>query len=679
MEQSAGIDLGHFALVAAWIVCMYGLVIGIVAARSGRASAVRSAQNAVLLTAFFSALTLGSLAYAFVTHQYRYTYVWQHSNTEMPWYYLISSVWGGMDGSMLLWAGFMSFYAASAILQVEAAPERLARWLAPVLSGATGFFLTVVVFFTNPFRLVPAGSMIADGNGLNPLLQNPSMLIHPPMLYAGFTGFVVPCAFCFAALISGSLGDQWILLTRRWTLIAWGFLTTGIILGGNWAYIELGWGGFWAWDPVENASFFPWLTGTAYLHSVMVQERKGMLKIWNASLCLLTYLFAVFGTFLTRSGIVQSVHAFADTDVGEVFLYYIVLVAILSTVLIVYRRKELRPDRALDSYFSREAAFLYNNLALLAICFATLWGVMFPVLSEAITGKKSVVGPPFFNQVNVPLFLFLLFLMGVGPLIAWRRASWSSMVKTFAKPFSVGLLVSVVCIWFDSTRPLASLAFGLSTFVIATVEAEFRRGVRARRELVGKAGGVVALVRRKPRRYGGFLVHLGVAIMAIAITASMAYKVEKDLTIAVGQKAVVGRYALTLEELRIEKQRNYEALISRVRVEDAASGSFLKTLEPERRFYTRNEETTTEVAIRMTPRDDLYLALAGSETAGAAKDESDPRKLPAIFKVFINPLQVWLWFGGIVVLFGTVILIGPALPVFIFRRAERTSEVSALR
>lgn len=672
------IDLGHFALVAAWLMAMYGLCVGMWAAWSGRPAGVLSARNAVMLTALFSGVALAGLARAFVQHDYRYTYVWQHSNNDMPWYYLISSVWGGMDGSMLLWASFMSFYALSVMVKWDAAPERLARWLPPVLSGATGFFLTVVAFFTNPFRLVPNGAVLTDGNGLNPLLQNPSMLIHPPMLYAGFTGFVVPCAFCFAALISGSLGDQWIVLTRRWTLIAWAFLSTGIILGGNWAYIELGWGGFWAWDPVENASFLPWLSGTAYLHSVMVQERKGMLKIWNASLCLLTYLLAVFGTFLTRSGVVQSVHAFADTDVGWVFLLYIGIVATLSAGLILYRRTELRPDKALDSYFSREAAFLYNNLALLAICFATLWGVMFPVLSEALTGQKSVVGPPFFNRVNVPLFLALLFLMGVGPLIAWRRASWRSLARTFAKPFGLGVFVSVVCLWFDTTRPLASLAFGLSSFVLFTVESEFRRGARARRELLGSGGGVVALVRRKPRRYGGFLVHLGVAIMAIAITASMAYKTERDVTLAVGAKTIIGRYQLSLENLRIEKAQNYEALISRVRVEDAATGQLLTVLEPERRFYARNEETTTEVAIRMTLRDDLYVALAGSETAGLAPQApADPLKLPAVFKVFINPLQIWLWFGGVIMLFGTVVVIGPAVSVV--SREERQVAADAVR
>ena len=679
----SAVDLGHFALVASWILALYGILVGGLGGLKNSLKAIVSARNAVMLTAVMLVLSLVCLSWSFVAHEFKYQYVWQNSNREMPWYYLISAVWGGMDGSMLLWAAFLGVYSALALAAWKSYPSRLVRFLPFVFSSSTFFFVTVVAFFTNPFRLIPGGHVPPDGNGLNPLLQNPSMLIHPPMLYAGFTGFVVPAGFCLAALLSGSLGDQWILLTRRWTLIAWGFLTAGIILGGNWAYIELGWGGFWAWDPVENASFFPWLTGTAYLHSVIVQERKGMLKVWNVSLCILTYTLSVFGTFLTRSGIVQSVHAFAETDVGWVFLLYIGILVVSGALLVGWRWGELKPERKLDSYLSREAAFLFNNLALLAICFATIWGVMFPVISEALTGEKSVVGPPFFNQVNVPLFLILLFLMGVGPLISWRRASWQSLAKTFAKPFGLGCVVTLLCLFYEPSRFTPALAFGLSAFVIFTVETEFRRGIKARRELVGASvsgSGLVSLVKRRPRRYGGFLIHLGVAIMSIAITASMAYKIEQDVTLKVGESAQVGRYKLILESLLGEQRRDHEALISKVRVEEASSGTFLSYLHPERRIYSKNEEMTTEVDIRITPRDDLYLALSGSDTAGIGKDQpADVLKLPAIFKVFINPLQVWLWFGGMVVLFGTAVVIGPALPAFVSESSLLVSAKGAAR
>jgi cytochrome c-type biogenesis protein CcmF len=374
------VDIGHFSLVTAWALSVYGVIGGSLGALRSNRALVKSAIYSVHLCAVFSFAALFALAVAFVGHDYSYMYVWQHSNNAMPSHYLVSAIWGGMDGSMLLWAVIMSLFGSSVFLRPSMVRRELHNWLAPVLSAGTGFFLVVVTFLTNPFRLVPGGNIPLDGNGLNPLLQNPSMMIHPPILYAGFTGFLVPCAFCLAALISGQLSDSWIRATRRWTLVAWGFLTIGIILGGNWAYIELGWGGFWAWDPVENASFLPWLTATAYLHSVMVQEQKGMLKVWNVILAVTTYMLTVFGTFLTRSGVVQSVHAFAETDVGWVFLLYIGIVSSMTLVLIAFRWQELRPERQLESYFSREAAFLFNNLALLGICFSTFLGCSFPDL-----------------------------------------------------------------------------------------------------------------------------------------------------------------------------------------------------------------------------------------------------------------------------------------------------------
>ena len=664
------IDLGHYSLVFAWFLALYGVVVGTIGAlRSDRRFCV-SALGSLHLTAVMGMGALIGLGALFLQHDYRYRYVWQTSNNDMPWYYLISAIWGGMDGSLLLWAVIMCLFASAVMLGVRSMPRSLGRWLTPVLSAASLFFLSVVVFLTNPFRMLPEGALPPDGNGLNPLLQNPSMLIHPPMLYSGFTGFVVPFAFCIAALLSGDLSDQWIIRTRRWTLVAWGLLTCGIVLGGNWAYIELGWGGFWAWDPVENASFLPWLTGTAFLHSVMVQERKGMLKIWNVSLAIATYLLSVFGTFLTRSGIVQSVHAFAETDVGWVFLAYIGAALAFCTVLIIYRWSALQPERRLESYLSREAAFLFNNLLLLAICFATFWGVMFPVLSEWVTGEKSVVGPPFFNQVNVPLFLALLFMMGVGPLIAWRRASASSIRRSFAGPAIAGSIVVLLCLFIEPTRIYPALGFGLSVFAMATVEAEFRRGARARRQLTGDgtAASLLGLVRSRPRKYGGFIVHLGVAIMAFAITASMAYKIERDVTLSAGESVKVGPYSLKFLGMNSEMRRDHSALIATVEAYDS-EGVLLGSLRPEKRAYVRNEETTSEVDIRMTLKDDLYIALAGIEISGNAADatKQDPTKAPAIFKVFVNPLQIWLWAGAVLTLLGTVVVLEP---LALLRRAR---------
>ncbi len=649
------IDIGHFSLASAWILSVYGLVAGVIGAKRRNLSLRSSAANSVYAMAFFTIAALIALGVSFMSHDYRYTYVWQHSNNSMPALYRISAVWGGMDGSMLLWAGMMAFFSALVVYRSEIVERELVAWVVPVLSGATSFFLFVVAFLTNPFRFNPGGLVPPDGNGLNPLLQNPSMLIHPPCLYAGFTGFVVPFAFSLAALLSGRLSDHWILVTRRWTLVAWAFLTTGIILGGNWAYIELGWGGFWAWDPVENASFLPWLTATAYLHSVMVQERRGMLKIWNVSLSAVTYLLTVFGTFLTRSGIVQSVHAFAETDVGWVFLAYLAALIVLSMVLIIYRWQLLRPEHSLESFFSREAVFLFNNLLLLGIAFAVFWGVMFPVLSEAFSGDKSVVGPPYFNRVTVPLFLSLLFFMGVGPLLSWRRNTPGTLFKVFLKPVIFGSLVTCIGYALDTTRPLAAVLFGLCMFVTATIFGEFARGARVRRELTGEPllTGALQLVRRKPRRYGGLIIHLGVVVMAVSITASSVYKIEKDFDLAVGERYAVGRYSLELAALKQEPFPNYSSLKAQVKVYDASSQELLGELNPEKRFYPRNEDTTTEVDIRMTPREDLYLALAGLET-----DVTKNKAERAIMKVFVNPLQVWVWFGGVIMLLGTFAVFG---------------------
>lgn len=656
------LDFGNFILVTAWVVTTIGFILGIKGAISKKTNYVQASKNCISLSFIFSSAALLYLAVSFIKHNYNYLYVWQNSNNEMPWYYLVSAIWGGMAGSMLLWAFLMSLFSAIVISKLDQVPRDINNWLMPVLNISCNFFLLVVVFLTNPFVLIPENAAPFDGNGLNPLLQNPSMLIHPPMLYLGFTGFVIPFSFCLAALLSGNLKDHWITLTRRYTLVAWAFLTTGIILGGNWAYIELGWGGFWAWDPVENASFLPWLTGTAFIHSVMVQQQKGMLKVWNAFLSILTYTLAVFGTFLTRSGVVQSVHAFAETDVGWVFLGYIAVIIVVSTILIVYRFKELESDRYLESYFSREAAFLFNNLILLSICFATLWGVMYPVISEAITGQKSVVGPPFFNKVNLPLFLILIFLMGVGPLIAWTKNNFNQWIKTFIGPLISGTVLTSFFIWIDSSKIYSAISFGICLFVLMTIEAEFRRAKSKISGLTQESLLTKEVIKRRPKKFGGLIVHLGVAIMAVAITASMGFKTEKEISLKLGEKAVVGRYALELIDMSEQDFGDYTALISKIKISNSANSEFLTYLNPERRLYKKSQEMTSEVDMRITLRDDLYLALTGTETAEANMEGHVANTIPpALIKVFINPLQVWLWFGGLVMLVGTFVVIAASV------------------
>lgn len=654
-------EFGHFALCLAWILSIVGVIGGALGgARRSDGWFALSLQSTVLC-AMCAGLSLLALGWMFVTNDYSNQYVWQYSNREMETIYKITAIWGGMDGSMLLWAGMLTFCTALLALQARHHERQLMSWVIAVANTSTLFFLHIVVFETNPFRYVQSSFIPPDGNGLNPLLQNPYMAIHPPMLYAGFTAFAIPFAFCIGALLSGRLSNEWLRLSRRWTLIAWGFLTAGIVLGGHWAYLELGWGGFWAWDPVENASFLPWLTGTAFLHSVMVQERKNMLRFWNVWLIVLTYGLTVFGTFLTRSGVVQSVHAFASTDIGEVFLQYLAAVFIVTAGLTWYRRLELRSERSLESLFSREAAFLLNNLVLLGIMFATLWGVMFPVLSEALTGQKQAVGIPFFNAVNVPIFLFLIFLMGVGPLIAWKRASWSSLRRAFLMPAVGGFLAGCALLWGGVTGFYPVLSYSLCAFVTLTILAELHRGIKAQRGAGGEVEplphSITRLFRRHTTRYGGYLIHLGVVVMTIGITASMAHKVEREFTLAQGATYEIGRYAITLTSLEEVNMRNYIALRARAEVRVRGSEQPYATLLPELRMYRRNQENTTEVALNMSLREDLYLILSGI---------SDDNR--AVFKVYINPLQVWLWIGTLVMLLGTAIVLLPRAGTLVARR-----------
>ncbi len=649
------VEFGQFSLCLAWLLALGGVVGGaLVGSRSVVVPArVEALRRVTMLVAVTLGIALAALGYLFVTNDYSVQYVWQYSNRDMPWIYKITAIWGGMDGSMLLWcflvAGFGACVAARSLLY----PRPLVPWLYSFLNSSTLFFTSITLFLTNPFRYLKSPVVMPDGNGLNPLLQNEYMAIHPPMLYLGFTGLAVPYAFCMAALASGHMSNDWIRLTRRWTLIGWTFLTAGIVLGGHWAYLELGWGGFWAWDPVENASFLPWLSATAFLHSVMVQERKGMLKIWNVFLIVLTYALTVFGTFLTRSGIVQSVHAFASTDIGWTFLAYLSTLILLAVGLVIYRSQDLKPERSIESIFSREAVFLLNNLVLLSICFAVLWGVMFPVFSEAVTGEKQTVGIPFFNAVNVPLFIALVLLMGVGPSIAWRRSSVPQMIRSFAIPFVGAFLVAGILVWAGIVEFYPVLAYAVSFFGIMTMLGEVQRGLSAQKSITHAGtwspSNVATLWRRQRIKYGAHIIHFGVLVMTIAITASMAHKIEREFTLAPGERFAVGRFSLELNDFREVNERNYQSIQSRVTLRSRTSEEPLEVLTPELRFYKKNKETTTEVALRMGQREDVYLVLAGIDETGAK----------ASMKVFINPLQVWLWYGALIMVFGGIVVAVP--------------------
>jgi cytochrome c-type biogenesis protein CcmF len=634
--------LGNFLIALALFFSLVCSVLGFRGAYKNNSSLQEVARRSAITAGVFCLAAIILLVTQFLLDDYQNHYVWQFSNREMSPLYKMTALWGGMNGSMLFWGTLLAIFCSALAIKSDIFPSKLFSYALPTQALSQIFFLGTVFFLTNPFEWIKADFIPPNGNGLNPLLQNPYMAVHPPMLYAGFTLFSVPFAFCTAALLSNRLGNEWIYITRRWSIAAWMVLSSGIVLGGFWAYVELGWGGFWAWDPVENASFFPWLTGTAFLHSALIQERKGMLKTWNIILLSLTYFLTIFGTFLTRSGIVQSVHAFASTNVGEVFLVYLAIMGIGISFLIWKRRKDLTSARQLESIFSRESAFLLNNLIFLSICFATIWGVMFPVLSEAVTGTKQTVSAPFFNQVNIPLFMLMLFLMGTGTLIAWRKASWSSLKKQFLQPFLFSLAVAVILVWAGITSFWAITSYSLCFFVFMTIMGEVYRGVKTQQKIF----------QTHLRRYAGYLVHVGVLVMVIGITASMAHKVEKEFTLKKGAQISIGRFTLSLNDFYQQRFGNYEALIANVSLLRTNDSEKLGTLVPEIRFYSQKNETTSEVALRVGLREDVYLVLAG-----ISDDEQE-----VSFKLFINPLQMWLWVGAIIMVIGGGFVLYSAKP-----------------
>ncbi|PON19197.1 cytochrome C biogenesis protein [Candidatus Entotheonella serta] len=640
------IDIGAIALRLAFVVAIYATVISSLGGWRQNSSWVRSAERAVYAVFGLVSIAMVAILYALVTHDFSVQYVVRVSNRAMPMFYTVAALWGGQEGSLLLWLWLLVLYSALAVRQNQFRNREFIPYAIPTLMVTSILFLSLLVFSEDPFHRLPQTPI--DGQGLNPLLQNWLMVIHPPNLYLGFVGYAVPFAFAIGALVSGRLDSQWIRSVRRWTIVAWLFNTVGVILGGQWAYVELGWGGYWAWDPVENASLMPWLTSTAFMHSIMIQEKKGMLKVWNMSLVILTYALSIFGTFLTRSGIVSSVHAFAESDIGSYFLIYLGIILVVSVGLVIKRLPQLQSDHRLESTLSRESSFLFNNLFLVGMMFAVLWGTMFPVLSEAIRGVKISVAAPFFNQVNVPLGLALLFLAGVCPLIAWRKASVRNLTRNFSYPLIWSFVVTAVLYVSGVRHVVALISLTVCGFVLGTIVFEFYRGTRARQSSRGGSAwqALVSLVQRNRRRYGGYIVHLGVVLAFVGITGSSAYQIEKDIVLRPGESADVGNFTLQYVRLEPLVLPTYEAFIATVRV--FQGDKLLSTMQPEKRVYFAQNQPTTEVALRPRLTEDLYVILAGFE----------PSRI-ATFKVFVNPLVTWLWLGGLVMVIGTIIAIWP--------------------
>ncbi len=639
-------QLGEIALVIALLIAVYSGIALIIGARRNMKELMTSARWGMLVVCGLTTIAAAALWYAFLTRDFQVSYVYQYSSRSLSTFYTVSAFWAGQSGSMLLWIWVLAIFGAVVVYQTRKRNTDLAPYALLVIAIIEVFFLWILNFSSPPFTRMDG--VPPDGAGLNPLLTNPGMFFHPTTLYLGYVGFTVPFAFCIAALITGKLGDQWIKSTRRWTLFAWLFLSLGNLFGAWWAYNELGWGGYWGWDPVESASFMPWLVGTAYLHSVMIQQRRGMLKVWNVGLIVTTFVLTIFGTFLTRSGVLSSVHSFGESNLGPLFVGLMVFTIIGSAALIWYRSPQLRSENELDSLLSRESSFLFNNVILVGAAFAVFLGTVFPLISEAVRGVKITVGPPYFNAVTGPLFLGLITLMGICPLIGWRQASRDNVVRNFLYPFAIAIIGVVALFLFGVREPAVLLGLGLTAFVVFTILLEIARGVLARHRTSGHnyLSSFGNLVWHNKPRYGGYIVHLGVIMMAIGIIASQAYQVEKEVTLSSGESAQIKNFTLVYRGLDYFPTTDREVITATLDVYDANQQK-LTVLTPAKTFQKNNENGVSEVSIRTTLTGDLYTILAGWEEQQAS------------FKFIINPMVSWIWLGGIVLIMGTLVAFWP--------------------
>jgi cytochrome c-type biogenesis protein CcmF len=641
-------QLGTLALAIALILAVYSIVANIYGARRNAPDFVVSARHAIWAMCAMVTIAVVVLWVALLRSDFSLEYVAAYSSTTLPTVYKITSLWGGQQGSLLFWTWLLSIFTSIAAFQNRRRNPEIAPYSLAVLAGVAIFFLLMLNFVTRPFDLLATPP--AEGSDLNPLLQNYWMAIHPPSLYTGYVSATVPFSFGAAALITGKLDDGWIRSTRRWAIFSWFFLTLGNMFGARWAYEVLGWGGYWAWDPVENAAFMPWLVMTAYLHSVMIQERKDMLKVWNLALIGLAFGLTLFGTFITRSGVISSVHSFTQSGLGPYFLSFLIFVTLAYSALLIFRSKQLRSPAEFESYLSREAAFLFNNLMLVGIAFAVFWGTIFPVLSEAVRGVKITVGPPFFNRVNGPLALGLVALMGIGPLIAWRRTTAGNLVRSFAAPVIIGVSTGIVAAAEGLRQWYVLTAFSLAAFVLGTVLVEFRRGVSARRHMVAEAPAkaLVNLVAKNNRRYGGYIIHVGVVVAFVGIVGSSFFRTEVKKSVQAGESFTIGSYTLRFQGLDQKDTPHMESATALVEVL-GNDGREITVMEPAKLFFKRPQQPATKVAIRSTPFADLYVVLAGIDDSGQT----------ATFEVFLTPLVFWLWAGGVLMVLGTVIVMWP--------------------
>jgi cytochrome c-type biogenesis protein CcmF len=657
---------GSFALLIALALAAYNLLAGALALRllatgqPTRISPERLADTARRAgMAEFAAITAAAFAlvWSVFANDFSITYILEHSNRALPGWYKFSALWSGQEGSLVLWAWLLGAYGF--VLRLRHKTDvKLYAYASAILAGIQVFFLVVLNFAAPPFALLK-GVIPEDGNGLNPLLQYPEMVIHPPLLYLGYVGFSVPFAFALGALMMRYPGEKWIKITRVWTMVTWLFLTAGVFLGMHWAYAVLGWGGYWGWDPVENASLMPWLTGTAFLHSVMMQEKKGLMKSWNVWLIFSTFLLTMLGTMLTRGGLVSSVHAFAESSIGYWFMVFMVIVLAVCVFTYVFQRDHLKSEQRLESLVSRESSFMFNNLVLLAACFVIVWGTLYPILSEYIEGAKVTVDAAWYNGVAVPIGLFLLFLMGVGPLLPWRATSFKSIRRNFVLPVIVlwvtviGCLLAGVRPWhdgkFDRGNFYALVTFGLAAGVLTAIGSEFLRGTLVIMRQSGRniVWSKYQLIRRNTRRYGGYMVHIGVVIVVIGL-AGAAFNRSEEKELALHDKLAIGSYTLECVGFTQDSNANYTSDYALLDVRKGGKVQF--QMAPEKRIYMASGQPQTMVAIHSVPGWDLYVVYEGTNP-----DTGQP-----IIKAFLNPLVSWIWAGALMMVFGTLVALTPS-------------------
>ena len=641
-------ELGRAALVVTLGLSLYALVAGAAAAHLGRRRLARSAQNALVASFASTAVAAAVLLAALLRNDFSLEYVARTTSEALPTVYTISAFWGGQEGSLLLWLLVLTGFGAAAVSMNRAWARDLIVWAVPVFAAVATFFAFLLVAVASPFVTQPAPP---DGAGMTPSLQNPYMLAHPPLLYLGYVGLTVPFAFAMGALISGRLDERWLIATRRWTLFAWAALGVGQLLGSHWAYVEVGWGGYYAWDPVENAALMPWLAATAFLHSVMIQEKRGMLKVWNMLLVILAFSLSLFGTFLTRSGVVNSIHSFTESSIGPWFLAFIGVVVAVSVGLVLWRLPALRSVTRLESPISREAAFLYNNLLLLALCLAILWGVVYPMLSEAVRGEAVVLGRSYHDFFLRVFGLPLLLLMGIGPLIAWRHASLRSLGTTFRWPTIVALGAGLALLLLGAGSSVPGLvAYTFSAFVATTIVMEFVRGTRARKALGASSwpSAFTSLIGRNRRRYGGYVVHAAIVLLAVGVAGSSAFDSVAEARLTQGRSMTIGDYTLTYRSL--EERQVANATEIRATLDVRRGGRDLGTLQAGKNAYTIEQQVSNEVGIRSDrlTGEDLFVIAEQIDPDGSV-----------YFRVFVKPLVNLIWVAGLVFLAGSLITLWP--------------------